>query len=554
MPSALARRLDRVEPLVLANAGKLEKTVYGVVNKVEGGKPNIIRKWKGTIGDMHATDEEPTILLAEKLEPAILKHKKYKCMYGGRAGTKSIFAMDAMIGEVNSNGSGVFCLREQMKSLSQSIYKGINGRIKGLNFAGFTPVESKWKIDHNSGGIISFGGLRNVEDMKSLFEYKFFLLEESANTSQEAIDVLGPTLRGVPGAELWYLWNPKSSNDPMSMEFITPYQDELDRNGYYEDEYHLIINVSFEDNPWFYDDESLRTEYEKDKSKMERGLMSKARFKHIWKGAFSDDVENALIEEDWFDACIDAHEKLGFKPQGAKVASHDPADVGNDAKTIAIRHGVVFTHMEEIEAINGNDAFDYACGEAKKHNADAFIWDCDGMGALLRNQAAANFNGTKIQTSMFKGSEGVHHPEAICSANEHYGIIASKTNQDVFRNKRAQNYVGIAERCRKTYEAVVHGIYHNPDDLISFSSDIKCLQKLRSEMCRLPIKPNSSGTIELYSKDAMRKGIIMPDGSKVKIPSPNLADDVMMSFDNSCILNVVTQFVRPQAIRPMGRR
>ena len=45
-------------------------------------------------------------------------------------------------------------------------------------------------------------------------------MEEADSTSQETLDVLGPTLRGVEGAELWAIWNPASSNDPMSKEFI----------------------------------------------------------------------------------------------------------------------------------------------------------------------------------------------------------------------------------------------------------------------------------------------------------------------------------------------
>lgn len=552
---SLSKRIDRVEPLVMARIGQLDQTVYGVVDKVVDGEPSVIRRWKGTIGNMEPTEEEPTIFLAEKLEPAILKRKKYKCFYGGRAGTKSMFAMDAMIGEINSNGTGVFCLREQMKSLNQSIYKGIKSRIEQLKFAGFNPVESKWKIDHSSGGIAAFGGLRNVEDMKSLFEFKFFLLEEAANTSQEAIDILGPTLRGVDGAELWYLWNPKSANDPMSTEFIVPYQAELDRCGYYEDDYHLIINISFEDNPWFHDDESLRVEYEKDKSKNERGLMSNARFNHIWHGAFNDDIEDGLIDPDWFDACIDAHIKLGFEAKGAVVTTHDPADVGKDAKTVSTRHGSVWTRMKEIDAVNGNRAFDEACGEAKKVSTDVFGWDCDGMGALLRDQAAANFKGTKIHTYMFKGSEGVHNPDAICAYTEQYGIAGSKKNKDVFRNKRAQNYVEVAQRCFRTYEAVKHGKYYDPEELISFSSEIEVIQKLRAELCKLPLKPNTHGMIELYSKKDMRAGIIMKDGTRRVIPSPNLADNVMMSYDKSSIINHSVVNVRlPNPIRPMGRR
>ena len=547
-------RLDKCEPLALAQAGLLENSVYGVVDKVVDGEPRFIRRWKGTIGNMVPTEEEPTIFIIEKLEPIILKHKKYKALFGGRAGTKSIVGMDSMVGDVNSNGSKVFCLRERMKSLKNSIYAGMEARVSQLKLSGFTPVPSQWEIKHSSGGLISFGGMHNIRDIKSTFEYKFIFLEEADQTSQDTLDTLGPTLRGVQGAEMWLIWNPASANDAMSKQFIIPFQDDLDRCGYYEDEYRLIIKVGFEDNPWFMADQSLRAEYEMNTKDMKAGLMSKARYNHIWHGAFNDDVENSLIEADWFDACIDAHVKLGFEAKGAKICSHDPADVGTDAKTVAIRHGVVFTDMEEIDAINGNDGFDYACGFATKHNADVFVWDCDGMGALLRNQAATNFKGKKIQTVMFKGSEGVHNPDAICAATEHYGIRESKTNKDVLKNKRAQNYVQIAERCRKTYEAVVHGVYHNPDDLISFSSKIDCLQKLRSEMCRLPTKPNSSGTIELYSKADMRKGILMPDGSKFKIPSPNLADDVMMSFDNGCVINNVAGFVMPSPIRSMGTR
>ena len=89
--------------------------------------------------------------------------------------------------------------------------------------------------------------------------------EEAAKTKQNTIDTLGPTLRDTPGAELWWLWNPESSQDPMSKEFINPYRAELDKFGFYEDEHHLIIHVSHKDNPWFKWDESLSQELAEDK-------------------------------------------------------------------------------------------------------------------------------------------------------------------------------------------------------------------------------------------------------------------------------------------------
>lgn len=547
MPS-LAKRLDYLEPLVQASTGKLEKSVYGVVDRVDkiDGQlvPHFIRRWKGTIGNMEPTDDEPTIFLIEKLEPMILKHKKYKGMFGGRAGTKSRFAQDVMAGEINSCGSKVYVLRERMKSLKESIYAGINKSIKDLNLAGFLPVPSHWEIRHKTGGIFTFGGMSNIIDMKGSSNYKYFLMEEAARTKLATIDTLGPTLRDTPGAELWYIWNPESSTDAMSQEFIVPYQAALDRDGYYEDEHHLIIRVGLEDNPWFEYDESLSTEYKKDKEKVADGRMAKSRFAHMWGGDFNDSIDTSVIIDDWFEACIDAHEKLGFGMDaegniiGGKVAALDPSDVGKDADGYTERQGVIFTCVDEIEAPNANRAFDIASRRAKEFGALAFGYDGDGMGALLRDQAETNFKGTNVQVYMYKGSTSVHHPKALFKAdNTNVNMKEERRNEDVFANKKAQNIISFAERVYKTYEAVELGKYHNPDDLISFSSKTinpKMLQKLKAEACKLPLKP--ADTIKFYTKEEFRKGIIMPDGHRVVIPSPNLLDSAVVSLDKASII------------------
>ena len=555
--AALRKQIDQIAPIIKAQSGNVEETVYGVVDRInEDGTPHFIRKWKGVIGNMRPTDEEPTIFVIEKLEPAILKYKKYKCLYGGRAGTKSIMVMDTVVGDVNANGSKVFVLRERMKSLKDTIYAGIVGRIDSLKIKGFTPVPSEREVRHKNKGKITFGGMQNIIDMKGSFEYKYFLMEEAARTSQQTIDTLGPTLRGVDGAELWYVWNPESANDPMSLEFIVPFQAQLDKDGYYEDDYHMIIKVGFEDNPWFMHDQSLREEYEKDLQKKNEGRMSEARFNHIWHGAFNDDIDNSVIKADWFDACIDAHKKLGFEARGGKVAGFDPSDVGNDTKGYCLRQGVVFTDVREIDAEDANRAFDIASRDAKNAGVDTFGWDCDGMGALLRDQAAKNFAGTKVTTFMYKGSESPHHPDSIFRSDGEYGMKGEKKNKDVFNNKKAQNIISFAERVRKTWLAVEHGKYIDPDELVSFDSTTipqNFLQKLRSEACRMPLKP--SDKIKFYTKQEMRNGIRQPDGSKIVIPSPNLFDAVVLSFDNSANITQsrVNKTHRPQAMRPMGR-
>lgn len=544
---SLSKKLDRIEPLVSAQSGEIKETVYGIVDRVDivdGEKvPHFIRKWKGTIGNMRPTDEEPTIYCIEKLEPAIINHKKYKCFYGGRAGTKSMFAMDAMSGEVNISGCKVLCLRERMKSLKESIFAGVEGRIKDLDFGGFSSVPSNSEIRHNSGGGFSFQGMQNMTDFKSLFRYKYFLMEESARTSQHAINILGPTLRDVEGAELWWVWNPESISDPMSKEFIVPYQSELDRCGYYEDEFTMVIKVGYDDNPWFEHDTSLVTEIKKDKAKVKNGTMPKARFKHIWQGGFMDDIDNGLIKEEWFESCVDAHKKLGFEALGGTVFSFDPADTGGDAHGYAVKHGRVFTKVGEIEAENGNRATDEACGMARNNLADYFRWDCDGLGATLRDNVTKGIDGTKIDPLMFKGSESPANPDKKFIDNDHHGIKGNPTNKQSFRNKRAQGYTILARAMRLTHEAVQKSLSGmapaiDLDDLISFdSSGMQNKDKLKSELCRLPLKP-ASGQICLYSKDEMRKGITMPNGDKLVIPSPNMGDSVMMTLFETPVIKV----------------
>ena len=55
---------------------------------------------------------------------------------------------------------------------------------------------------------------------------------------------------------------------------------------------------------------------------------------------------NRILSEH-FDACIDAHKKLGFESKGGRFASHDPSDMGPDDKAYAMRHGSVILNLQE---------------------------------------------------------------------------------------------------------------------------------------------------------------------------------------------------------------
>ena len=187
-----------------------------------------------------------------------------------------------------------------------------------------------------------------------------------------------------------------------------------------------------------------------------------------------------------------------------------------------MRHGSVVTDIQEKTDGDVNEGGHWACGLANQQNVDYFTWDADGMGCALGEQISKDFNGKATVLVAFKGSESPDNPEAIYKPAMKASVVDQKKVKDAVKNKRAQYYTELRDRVYITYRAVVHNEYADPDTMISFDSSIVLLSKLRAELCRMPVKPNGNGLIELYTKPDMK--------TKFKFKSPNLADSLMMSI------------------------
>ena len=497
-------------------------TVYSIVDSDKTILRQIQRNPFGQFEEVH--NKIASVQVPLKLEPMLTRPKKYIIVYGGRGGAKSMTIMDILAAETKDDGSKTMCFREVQKSLKNSVYNGLVSEIKRIGFEGYTPIPSQSEIKHENDGLFSFWGLNgNLADMKSLFGYKRFWTEEAEITSQKSLDYMGPTLRGVPGAMLLFSFNPRSSADPIYQAFVKPFERQLNKDGIYEDDYHLVIKIGYEDNPWFNDDTTLKGELEKDKQKIKDGFMTQSKFDHIWGGEPDDNVENSIISTEWFDAAIDAHKKLGFKPEGAKIGAHDPSDLGNDNKGYAERQGSVVTRATESDKGDINEGLDWAVDQALDNRVDAFRWDCDGMGTGLKRDVAKAFDEIKTDYEPFYGSmsgSGMRDANVIY---EHTGETNKRPKKvsETFRNDRAYNYWLLRDRFYNTYRAIVKGEYVDPDTMISLDSEgIDNMAQLRAEMCRIPLKKNPNGFIQIMSKDEMKR--------LLEIDSPNMADSVMM--------------------------
>lgn len=431
-------------------------------------------------------------------------------LVGGRGSAKSYTAAKFVAKRI-AKGERWMMAREFQNSIEDSVHALMKSQIDELDLPSCRYDATK--VYGPNGGEGFYRGLaRNIESMKSTFALKGVWAEEAATLSEKSIDMLAPTVR-EEGSQLLFTLNRGASNDPFAKRYLAPYEKHLSKDGIYQDDDLLIIEINYPDNPWFPD------VLEKDRAR-DYELLPRAKYNHIWLGHYSDTVDNAIIEPEWFDACIDAHKKLGFEPVGQERVAYDPADSG-DAKALAYMHGSVVMDVRQTEMGDVASATDWALSYANQRKPEAFIWDVVGIGAGLKGQISQGMSGKAAELVGFNGAAAPANPDAIYLPED--GEIAEpKTNRETFANRRAQFYWMLRDKMFKTYLAVAKGRYINPEELISISGDIPDLAQLRSEVCRIPRKYVAGGKIQLISK---------PDMKKMDIESPNMADALMMCMN-----------------------
>lgn len=245
---------------------------------------------------------------------------------------------------------------------------------------------------------------------------------------------------------------------------------------------------------------------------------------------YSASMEGVLIPAIWVQASIDAHIKLGIKPCGIRKLGLDIADEGKDKNAIGGRYGIL---VEYLEQWSGKDSDIYHTVEKTCARADLFdyrivVFDSDGLGAGARGDARVinekrNREGTsKIKFIPFRGSGSVIDPEKDPFLNDGSEKDGQKgrTNEDYFKNAKAQSWWELRRRFLNTYRAVVLGLPYNEHNIISIPRTLKDCTKLVTELSQPTYSQNNVGQI-IVDKN--------PDG----IASPNLADALMIVFSKT---------------------
>jgi len=227
-----------------------------------------------------------------------LSQSRYKGAYGGRGSGKSHAFAEALIeAHIIDQNSRSVCVREIQKSLNQSVKRLLEIKIEALGVGHYFDVQESVIKCKFGDGIIIFQGMQNhtADSIKSLEGYDRAWVEEAQSLSQKSLDLLRPTIR-KPNSELWFTWNPSSSEDPVDVLL----------RGKNPPPNCIVKEVNYLDNPWFPD--VLRDEMEYDKRR------DYDKYKHIWLGGYVENSERRVFKN-WriedFEAPVDAIHRLG---------------------------------------------------------------------------------------------------------------------------------------------------------------------------------------------------------------------------------------------------
>ncbi|MNO62146.1 Phage terminase large subunit [compost metagenome] len=228
--------------------------------------------------------------------PIVSKPSRYKAAHGGRGSGKSHLFGEYLIERCATERVDAVCVREIQKSLNQSVKKLLESKIEALGLGKYFEVQRDQILSIHGGRII-FQGMQNhtAESIKSLEGYDIAWVEEAQTLSQHSLDLLRPTIR-KPGSELWFTWNPREATDPVDvlLRGENPPPDST------------VIEVNFDDNPWFPD--VLRQEMLYDQRR------DPEKYLHIWRGAYMKNSE-ARVFKNWtveeFEAPSDAMLRYG---------------------------------------------------------------------------------------------------------------------------------------------------------------------------------------------------------------------------------------------------
>jgi phage terminase large subunit len=173
--------------------------------------------------------------------------KRYRIAKGGRGSGKSYGIAQRFMSYALKGPCRLLCTRDVQNTLSDSALAILKRVIKDNGLDGAFE-QTKHGLSCRNGSEFIFRGLQVPDRIKSLEGVRYVWAEEGQKITQDAWDILTPTIR-EPDSEIWVSYNPDTADDPVL---------KIERRPDAE-----VVRVNYYDNPYFPD--VLRKEMQYDK-------------------------------------------------------------------------------------------------------------------------------------------------------------------------------------------------------------------------------------------------------------------------------------------------
>jgi phage terminase large subunit len=446
------------------------------------------------------------------LNPALrdfwVKPARGRTLYGGRASSKTYDAAGMCIYLASNFQCRFLCTRQFQNKLAESVYSILVATIDRFGLRDEFDVTDRSIVHRRTGSDFLFYGLaRNLNEIKGVEGVDVCWIEEAQFLTKAQWEILEPTVR-KEGSQFWVIFNPQFATDFAYQRFVLSPPPNW-----------IVRQINYPENPFL------------SKTMLDVIAAAKAEdeddYAHIYLGVPLEDTEGSVIKRSWIEAAIDAHVKLGFEPEGAKVIGYDVADSGEDKCALLYRHGSVALWGDEWKA--KEDELLKSCSRAfmaAVERGAAIKYDCIGVGAT----AGAKFDelnkarhvSERIRYSKFNAGAPVDRPDAYYVSDAQGRI----KNKDFFANLKAQAWWTVADRFRNSYNAIHRGETFRPDEMISISSAMPNLEKLKAELATPKRDFDANGRVKVESKSDLAKATRLGGAAA----SPNCADSFIMAF------------------------
>lgn len=427
-----------------------------------------------------------------------------RVLYGGRASSKSWDAAGMAIYFACNARLRFCCARQFQNKIAESVYTLLKIQIERFGLSGQFKILDNSITHTGTGSEFLFYGLwRSIDEVKSLEGIDVLWLEEAHNLTEAQWKVLEPTIR-KDGSQVWVIFNPRLATDFAYRRFVVnPPQNTI------------IRKINYDENP-FLSETMLQ---------IIRAAEAEGsdEFGHVYLGEPLQDDDGVIIKRSWIMAAVDAHKVLGLTATGKKRMGFDIADSGQDKCATAYAHGSLVLDLDMWKA--SEDELLKSCTtvyHAARTVGAAITYDSIGVGASAGakfGEINAALPGARpVQYGKFNAGGAVWRPDAIYKPD---ATGKGAKNRDMFSNIKAQAWWLLADRFRNTFNAVRKGEKFADDGLISLSGDLQYLELLIDELSTPRRHYDGNGRVKVESKQ---------DLAKRGVPSPNLADAVVMAF------------------------